>query len=161
MRQFLTVFFLGSAISLFCIFTGVAPSLADETSAPKSEVTTPATGTETAKPLIKCQTCGVEFTTLKGEAEHLKAHPEHKMAPLATQSAKPLIKCSTCGIEFTSLKEAEEHIKAYPGHKLATAPGQSAKPLIKCATCGVEFTTLKEEQEHLQAHPEHKMVPME
>ncbi len=161
MRQFITVFFLGSALSLFCIFTVVAPSLADEPSTSKSEVTKSVKGTETAKPLIKCQTCGVEFTTLKGLEEHLKAHPEHKIVPLANQSAKTLIKCSTCGVEFTSLKEAQEHLKTHPGHKLTKIAGQSAKPLIKCSTCGVEFTSLKEVQEHLKAHPEHKLAPME
>jgi DNA-directed RNA polymerase subunit RPC12/RpoP len=162
MRQFLAILSFGSALALFFVVSAAVPSFADETAGTKSEVATPAAGSEVAKPLIKCSTCGVEFTTLKEEAEHLKAHPEHKMAPLATQSStKPLIKCSTCGVEFTSLKEAEEHLKAHPGHKLAAIPGQSAKPLIKCSTCGVEFTTLKEEQEHLEAHPEHKMAPME
>jgi DNA-directed RNA polymerase subunit RPC12/RpoP len=161
MRRFLTVFFLGSALALFCIFTSGIPSLADETTAPKSEIATPGTGVETAKPLIKCQTCGVEFTNIKELQEHLKAHPEHKIVPLAGQSVKPLIKCSTCGAEFTTLKEAQEHIKTHPEHKLAPIPGESDKPLIKCSTCGVEFTTLPEVQEHLKAHPEHKIVPEE
>ena len=119
MRQLLTVFFLGSALALFTISTGV-PSLADETTAPKSEVATPVSQGAAAKPLIKCSTCGVEFTTLKEAEEHVKTHPEHKIAPMPTgQSAQPLIKCSTCGVEFTTLKEAEEHRKEHPEHKLA------------------------------------------
>jgi len=52
MRRFLTVFFLGSVLALFCIFTSGVPSLADETTAPKSEVATPVTEGATAKPLI-------------------------------------------------------------------------------------------------------------
>ena len=73
MRQFFTVFFLGSALAIFCIFTSGIPSMADETTAPKSEVAKPVTGVETAKPLIKCQTCGVEFTTLKELQEHIES----------------------------------------------------------------------------------------
>ena len=161
MRQFLTVFFLGSALALFSIFTPGVPSLADEATAPKTEVATPVTGGEAARPLIKCQTCGVEFTTLKELQEHMIAHPEHKLVPLAGQSTQPLIKCSTCGVEFTNLKEAEEHIKTHPEHKLAPIPGQTAQPLIKCSTCGVEFTTRQEAEEHLKTHPEHKIVPKE
>ena len=120
MRQLLTVFFLGSALALFTISTSAAPSLADETTAPKSEAVTPVTQGAAAKPLIKCSTCGVEFTTLKEAEEHVKTHPEHKIAPMPTgQSAQPLIKCSTCGVEFTTLKGAEEHKKEHPEHKLA------------------------------------------
>jgi DNA-directed RNA polymerase subunit RPC12/RpoP len=161
MRQILTILLCGTVLAVFSVFTSAVPSLADETTVQGSEATTPAAGVETAKPLIKCSTCGVEFTTLKGAEEHIKTHPGHKIAPLAEGSAKPLIKCSTCGAEFTTLKMAEEHIKTHPGHKLTQIHGQSAKPLIKCSTCGVEFTTLKEEQEHLKAHPEHIMEPME
>ena len=161
MRQLLTVFFLGSALALFTISTGV-PSLADETTAPKSEVATPVSQGAAAKPLIKCSTCGVEFTTLKEAEEHIKTHPEHKLAPTPGQTAQPLIKCSTCGVEFTTLKEAEEHVKTHPEHKIAPMPtGQSAQPLIKCSTCGVEFTTLKEAEEHKKEHPEHKLAPEE
>ena len=76
-----------------------------------------ATG-EVSKNLIKCSTCGTEFTTLKELQEHLKAHPEHKVVPTG-ETAKPLIKCSTCGVEFTTLKEVQEHMKAHPEHKLA------------------------------------------
>ncbi len=159
MRQKVTVLFLGTAFTLFCVFSSGILSMANETSAPKVETTTPAATSEVAKPLIKCETCGVEFTTIKELQEHLKAHPEHKVAPVAGQTAQPLIKCSTCGVEFTTLKEAQEHIKTHPEHKLAPVPGQSTKPLIKCSTCGVEFTTLQAVQEHLKAHPEHKLAP--
>ncbi len=128
------------------------------TSMPVSE---PAPTAGAAKPLIKCSTCGVEFTTIKQLEEHLKAHPEHKVVPMAGSDTQPLIKCSTCGVEFTTLKEAQEHVQAHPEHKLAPAAGSVTQPLIKCATCGVEFTTLKEVQEHMKAHPEHKLVPEE
>ena len=140
MRQILAILFLGSALVLFGLVTTVVPSSA----------------AETAKPLIKCSTCGVEFTSQAGMEDHYITHPEHmKGAP--AEAAKPLIKCQTCGVEFTSPAGIEEHLKTYPTHKVVGA----AKPLIKCSTCGVEFTTLKEEQEHLKAHPEHKMVPEE
>jgi len=119
MRQFFTVFLLGSTLALFGIFTAGVPSLADETSAMKSEVAAPVTEGESAKPLIKCSTCGVEFTTLKEAEEHVKTHPEHKMAPIPGQTAQPLIKCSTCGVEFTTRQEAEEHLKTHPLHKMA------------------------------------------
>jgi DNA-directed RNA polymerase subunit RPC12/RpoP len=118
MRQILTVFLLGSALALFGIFTAVVPSLADEATAPKSEVAAPVTEGESAKQLIKCSTCGVEFTTLKEAQEHIKTHPGHKLAPIPGQTAQPLIKCSTCGVEFTTREEAQEHLKTHPGHKL-------------------------------------------
>ncbi len=138
MRQFLAILFLGAALAVFGVVGTGAPSLAEET----------------VKPLIKCSTCGVEFTSQAGLTDHYAAHPEHMQA-VPAPAAKPLIKCETCGVEFTSKAGLEEHLKAYPAHMAAGA----AKPLIKCATCGVEFTTLKEEQEHLKAHPEHKMAP--
>jgi DNA-directed RNA polymerase subunit RPC12/RpoP len=104
-------------------------------------VSEPVTGnTETAKPLIKCSTCGVEFTSQAGLVEHLKAHPEHKGA--TAETAKPLIKCSTCGSEFTSVAGVEDHIKSSPGHKA----------LIKCSTCGVEFTSGAAWEEHMKTH---------
>jgi len=96
--------------------------------------------TETVKPLIKCSTCGVEFTSSAGLAEHLKAYPEHKAATV--EPAKPLIKCSTCGVEFTSYAGVDEHIKINPEHKA----------LIKCSTCGVEFTSGATMDEHMKAH---------
>ncbi len=101
----------------------------------------PVTGNaETAKPLIKCATCGVEFTSQAGLVEHLKAHPEHVAA--TAQTTKPLIKCSTCGVEFTSVAGIEEHLKTNPDHKA----------LIKCSTCGVEFTSRAAWEEHMKAH---------
>lgn len=101
----------------------------------------PVTGNvETAKPLIKCSTCGVEFTSRVGLVEHLKAHPEHIAATAGTE--KPLIKCSTCGTEFTSVAGIEEHLKTHPDHKA----------LIKCSTCGVEFTSGAAWEEHMKAH---------
>lgn len=140
MRQLLVVLFLGSALALFGIATTNVPSLA----------------AETTKQLIKCSTCGVEFTSQAEVTDHYKAYPEHtKVAP--SEAAKPLIKCSTCGVEFTAQAGLEDHLKAYPTHK-GTAAG-AAKPLIKCSTCGVEFTSLKEAEEHTKGHPEHKMAP--
>ncbi len=96
--------------------------------------------TETAKPLIKCSTCGVEFTSQAGLVEHLKTHPEHIAATAG--NAKPLIKCSTCGVEFTSVAGIEEHLKTHSEHKA----------LIKCSTCGVEFTSGAAWEEHMKAH---------
>jgi DNA-directed RNA polymerase subunit RPC12/RpoP len=118
MRRFLTAILAGSALVLFCIFTSGVPSLAVESTTPKSQTGTTVTGGDVAKPLIKCSTCGVEFTTLKEAEEHLKTHPEHKLTSVSGESAKPLIKCSTCGVEFTTIKEAEEHLKTHPQHKL-------------------------------------------
>jgi DNA-directed RNA polymerase subunit RPC12/RpoP len=50
-----------------------------------------------AKNLIKCSTCGAEFTSAAGVEEHVRSHPGHK----ATLPKGTLIKCSTCGVEFT------------------------------------------------------------
>jgi len=73
---------------------------------------------ENQKPLIKCATCGVEFTSKAGQEEHLKAHPDHKAAP------STLYKCETCGVEFTSQAGLEDHVKVSPGHKPAKIEGQ-------------------------------------
>jgi hypothetical protein len=35
-----------------------------------------------AKHIIKCSTCGTEFTAPAGMEEHMKTHPEHKAAPV-------------------------------------------------------------------------------
>ncbi len=140
MRQILAILFLGLALAFFGVVTTGVPSMA----------------AETAKPLIRCSTCGVEFTSQAGLEDHYAAHPEH-MKATPPQAAKPLIKCETCGVEFTSKAGVVEHLKTHPTHKVAGA----AKPLIKCSTCGVEFTTLKEERVHLKAHPEHKTAPEE
>jgi len=151
MRRLVTLVVLCLPLLLFSLATAQTPM--------PTEQPVQATGGVT-KPLVKCSTCGVEFTTLKELQEHLKAHPEHKIVPLAGgETAKPLIKCSTCGAEFTTIREVQEHLKAHPEHNLV-AIGEVAQPLVKCSTCGVEFTTLKEVQEHLKVHPEHKMVPV-
>jgi DNA-directed RNA polymerase subunit RPC12/RpoP len=145
-------------IVTFCLpllLFGVAMA---ETSKPAPE---PVAATGASKPLIKCSTCGVEFTTIKELEKHMMAHPEHKLVPMAGSQTQPLIKCSTCGVEFTTLKEAQEHIKTQPEHKLVPTAGSVTHPLIKCSTCGVEFTTLKGVEEHMKAHPEHKLVPEE
>jgi len=102
MRQILAIVFLASALALFGLVTTGVPSLA----------------AEAAKPLIKCSTCGVEFTSQAGIEDHYAAHPEHMKAAPA-QAAKPLIKCSTCGVEFTTLKQEQEHLKAHPEHIMA------------------------------------------
>ncbi len=100
------------------------------------------TGQGTVKPLIKCSTCGVEFTSRAGLEEHLKAFPEHKAA--TSEAAKSLIKCSTCGVEFTSQAGVVEHLKAHPDHKA----------IIKCSTCGVEFTSGAAYEQHMKTeHP--------
>ncbi len=136
MRKILALIVFGAALSL----VGYA---AAESADP---------GTEAAKPLIRCSTCGVTFTSSAGLIDHYKAHPEH-MASNAG-SATNVIKCSTCGVEFTSKAGAEDHVKANPSHVL------SAAPLLKCSTCGVEFTSLGGAEEHLKAHPEHVVVPV-
>lgn len=144
MRRLLTLAIYGVSLCLFSYMT-TGSAIAEDAAAK----------TEAAKPLIKCSTCGVEFTSQAGLEEHLKAHPEHKAAP----SQKPLIRCSTCGVSFTSGVGAEDHIKAYPTHKVvAMEPG---KPLIKCSTCGVLFTSPAGVVDHLKAHPEHKTAPAE
>ncbi len=97
----------------------------------------------TVKSLIKCSTCGVEFTSRAGLEEHLKTNPEHKA--VTAEATKPLIKCATCGVEFTSTAGVEAHIKAHPDHKA----------IIKCSTCGTEFTSGAAYEQHMKTyHPE-------
>ncbi|MRR33609.1 hypothetical protein EG829_02775 [bacterium] len=139
MRRLLALAAFGAALSLF----GYAAA-----------ETVPAE-TEAVKPLIKCSTCGVEFTSQAGLTDHVKAHPEHAAA---TESGKVLIKCSTCGTEFTSQAGVEEHIKSHPGHVMAPTSG---KGLVKCSTCGVEFTAGAGVEDHLKSHPGHVMEPAE
>jgi len=103
MRKLLALIVLGSVLCLY----GYA---ATETMAQQ---------TESPKQLIKCSTCGAEFTSQAGVEEHTKAHPGH-----VTADVKPLIKCSTCGVEFTSPAGISDHIKANPGHKPAEIEGQ-------------------------------------
>lgn len=141
--------------SLSLLLTGLAMAETPMPAVQQGQATVQA-----ATPLVRCSTCGVEFTTLKGLQEHLIAHPGHKIVPAAGGVAAPLVKCSTCGAEFTTISEIQEHLKAHPEHKLVSTGGVAA-PLVKCSTCGVEFTNLQEVQEHLRAHPEHQVVPVE
>ena len=137
MRSLISLIIVGLALSLFS-FASAGMATGE-----------PAAGkTEAAKPLIRCSTCGVEFTSSAGIEQHLKAHPEHVRA--TPKADKPLIRCSTCGVEFTSSAGVEEHVQAYPTHK-----AESTKPLIKCSTCGVEFTSGALMEEHRKSHPEH------
>lgn len=151
MRRIITAVALALPMSLFCLHVSAAPALAAQPMA--------ATGKHSPAPLVKCSTCGVEFTTINELQEHLKAHKDHKLEPIAQQSAAPLVKCSTCGVEFTALTDAGNHVKTHPGHTLVSQTGQSTIPLVRCSTCGVEFTTLQEVQKHLQEHSEHNLEP--
>ncbi len=72
MRRLIAIVLFASALSFF----GCATT---ETAAPTAK---PVTTGEVAKPLIKCSTCGVEFTTLKDLQEHMKKFPEHKIVPI-------------------------------------------------------------------------------
>jgi hypothetical protein len=74
MRKLVSIVLFASALSLL----GCATT---ETTAPKTKVEKPVTTGQKAKPLIKCATCGVEFTTQKELEEHLKTHPGHEAAP--------------------------------------------------------------------------------
>lgn len=87
------------------------------------------THTEDASLLIKCSTCGVNFTSKAATGQHMKSHPEHKI----TTVTHPLIKCSTCGVDFTSHVSLKKHLHDNPAHPRG--------PLVKCSTCGVEFTS--------------------
>ncbi len=76
MRRLIAMVVFASALSLF----GCATT---ETAAPTPTTQPqPVTATGGSKPLIKCSTCGVEFTTLQELQEHMKAHPEHKIVPV-------------------------------------------------------------------------------
>jgi DNA-directed RNA polymerase subunit RPC12/RpoP len=102
--------------------------------------------TEDSRILIKCSTCGVDFTSMPAAEQHTKDLPDHEVAA----SAQPLIKCSTCGVDFTSQAGLKKHMQENPDHKGA--------PLVKCSTCGVEFTSPALWKEHLKKHPEHKAL---
>lgn len=134
MFRILSVIMLGAALSIFGV---VNSSMA---------VGEQPSGNAASKPLIKCSTCGVEFTSSAGVEQHLKAHPDHEALPV--KSEKPLIRCSTCGVEFTSSAEATDHVKVQPTHKT-----EVSKPLVKCSTCGVEFTSGALMEEHMKSHP--------
>lgn len=78
--------------------------------------------------LIKCSTCGVDFTSKSATEQHMKGLPEHKV----TTPTHPLIKCSTCGVDLTSHVSLKKHLQGNPDHQRG--------PLVKCSTCGVEFS---------------------
>jgi DNA-directed RNA polymerase subunit RPC12/RpoP len=102
--------------------------------------------TEDPNVLIKCSTCGVDFTSQAMGKQHVKSHPDHAL----TMPAQPLIKCSTCGVEFTSQVGLKKHLQANHDHKDAQ--------LIKCSTCGVELTNPGLWKEHLKKHPDHSAM---
>jgi DNA-directed RNA polymerase subunit RPC12/RpoP len=81
-----------------------------------------------AKNLIKCSTCGAEFTSAAGVEEHVRSYPGHK----ASLPEGTLIKCSTCGVEFTSRAGVVEVTNPGPG-KAESVSGKAI--LIKCSTC--------------------------
>ena len=74
-RIIFSVVLFASALSLFACVTTPPPH------EPKPMAEQPATTGQKAKPLIKCSTCGVEFTTREEAEEHIKTHPEHQVAP--------------------------------------------------------------------------------
>lgn len=82
--------------------------------------------TEDASILIKCSTCGVDFTSRSASEQHMKEH-------VVATPTHPLVKCSTCGVDFTSHVSLKEHLQVNPDHQKG--------PLVKCSTCGVEFTS--------------------
>ena len=73
-RIIFAVVLFASAISLFACVTTPPPHEPQPTA---QGITTG----QKAKPLIKCSTCGVEFTTREEAEEHMKTHPEHQVAP--------------------------------------------------------------------------------
>jgi DNA-directed RNA polymerase subunit RPC12/RpoP len=81
-----------------------------------------------AKNLIKCSTCGAEFTLAAGVQDHVRSHPGHK----ASLPEGALIKCSTCGVEFTDRAGVVDVSNAGPG-KAESVSGKAI--LIKCSTC--------------------------
>ena len=82
-----------------------------------------------AKNLIKCSTCGAEFTLAAGVQEHVRSHPGHK----ASLPEGALIKCSTCGVEFTNRVGTVE--VSNPGSGKAESVSGKDTILIKCSTC--------------------------
>jgi DNA-directed RNA polymerase subunit RPC12/RpoP len=105
-----------------------------------------ASSSETQDGLIKCTTCGAEFTSIPLAEQHLKEQKNHEI----TESAQPLVKCSTCGVEFTSEAGLKKHLQTKDQHP--------DTPLIKCSTCGVEFTSPSLWKEHLKTHPAHEAI---
>lgn len=78
------------------------------------------------KPVIKCSTCGAEFTSSAGIEEHVKSHPGHMM--MKSDNEGNLVKCSTCGVEFTSKAGVVDVYRPDPDKA-------SGKPVILCSTC--------------------------
>jgi hypothetical protein len=76
MRGLMMIVLFASALSLFGCAVTPAPH------EPAAGAGKPVTTGQKAKPLIKCGTCGVEFTTQKELEEHIKTHPGHEAAPM-------------------------------------------------------------------------------
>lgn len=74
-RTLFAIAFCAVAVSFFGCAT-------DERTAPRTKPDQASTTGQKAKPLIKCSTCGVEFTTRENAEEHLKTHPEHQVSPV-------------------------------------------------------------------------------
>ena len=75
MRRLIALVMLVSAFSLSgCATTGPP--------APKAADVQPLTAGQSAKPLIRCSTCGVEFTTIKDVQKHMIDFPAHKLEPM-------------------------------------------------------------------------------
>ena len=82
--------------------------------------------TGAVKPVIKCSTCGAEFTSSAGIEDHARSHPGHMMRGAGFDGN--LVKCSTCGVEFTSSAGVVDVHR--PG-----VTGANEKPIILCSTC--------------------------
>lgn len=78
------------------------------------------------KPVIKCSTCGAEFTSSAGIVDHARSHPGHMM--MGTGNEGNLVKCSTCGVEFTSRAGVVDVYRT-------GVAGANEKPIILCSTC--------------------------
>jgi hypothetical protein len=70
------------AVVLFASALSLLGCATTEKAAPTPKADQAETTGQKAKPLIKCSTCGVEFTTREEAEEHIKTHPEHKTAPM-------------------------------------------------------------------------------
>lgn len=78
------------------------------------------------KPVIKCSTCGAEFTSSAGIEDHARSYPGHMMMRSGTEGN--LVKCSTCGVEFTSSAGIVDVHRPDPAK-------MNDKPVIMCSTC--------------------------
>jgi hypothetical protein len=86
-----------------------------------------ATDTKMEKPLIKCSSCGAEFTSSAGIVDHVKSHPGH--AAWKPEDENLLVRCTSCGVEFTSRVGVVDVYRPDPNKKT------SDKPLIICSSC--------------------------